>query len=102
MKPGRELDLLVAEKVMEHKIDSFGFERTNDYDGTDLKNYSTDISAAWEILKILQQFHSTSVVYNNHVKSWSVFIGDLVDISSFESAPHAICLAALKAKGVEK
>jgi hypothetical protein len=59
MKPGRELDALVAEKVMgmSHK-EMWGI---NDYreDGSpvympDFPSYSEDIHAAWEVVESVQ------------------------------------------------
>jgi hypothetical protein len=103
---GRELDLLVAEKVMEHKIDSFGFERTNDYDGTDLKNYSTDISAAWEVVEKIENYFELTKIVIEPTKTKTIYTANiLIGNNSFrghsQSAPHAICLAALRATGIE-
>lgn len=83
MKPGRELDTLVAEKVM-------GWERTTLYgetdwwktpDGREIQQsnvcpyrYSTDIFAARDVVE---------------------------KVKEFEKFPYAICLAALKAAGVD-
>lgn len=112
MKPGRELDALIAEKV-------FGAVRTQEkfqgyvpipgdpvyysevykyptgvnYLIDDPKNrhgmmggvphYSTDISAAWEVVEKLNK------QYSFHLNTKG----------SADTAPHAICLAALKAVG---
>lgn len=93
MKPGRELDLLVCVMVFDNK--TFG----------SVKPYSTDISAAWQVMKRLRE------------ESWciEVRIADIcwivmellrtppvrVEVSAgthFDSLPEAICKAALLAK----
>jgi len=100
MKPGRELDQLVAEKV-------FG--------STEAKPYSTDIAAAWRVVEKHNQIVSIwqgrpSLDRNAHGmisrRVWER--GDPVvyrvsvagrHTAYSETAPHAICLAALKALG---
>ena len=84
----REIDILIAEKVMNRDVFSIGGdpphnlqEGFRDADGKGiatrvLAHYSTDISAAWEVVN---QLHM----------NWD------------DAAPMAICLAALKAVGVE-
>lgn len=102
MKPSRELDALVAKKVMGIKNADY------DHDGTDVpKPYSSDIAAAWQVVEKL------------HTQNWSVhldcseYLGEDCggcDIrveckvgargrfyADASTAPHAICLAALKA-----
>jgi hypothetical protein len=70
--------------------------------------YSTDIAAAWEVVEKLtadHEFRFQADYYGPFVQ----FIryaedknGDHPDYSSSaDTAPHAICLAALKAVGVE-
>lgn len=101
LQAGRELDALVAEKVM------------NDIPGKALgsRHYSTDMAAAWEVVTWLQ------------AKGWAVWIGNegedgtwtclagppnpnviLPEVTAeietdADTAPLAICLAALKAVG---
>lgn len=117
MKPGRELDALIAEKVMGlykeplSKRPGYGllYSNRNPLTGEcmaigTLKFYSTDIAAAWEVVEnFLSQGkdftldsgpnRDTGIVFH------SVRIND-VNYTYSASAPHAICLAALKA--VEK
>lgn len=108
MTPGRELDALVASKVMGlrktedgilwycEKLDTF-FE--------DIPHFSSNISSAWLVVEKL----NLAVIPTEHGK-WkateSVFIPECIyyevnlDIASEgDTAPHAICLAALKAIG---
>lgn len=93
MKPGRELDLLVAEKI-------FGWSPSQVYDKHSYLSYSTDISAAWEVVeKVKSEYSVTIDTCLEHEGKWlCTFAYHQVE---GDSAPHAICLAALKAKGVE-
>jgi len=125
IKPGRELDLLIAEKVMKVLIckgdfdgcgENIGYEGWYRFkegpicvecDGTELLNYSTDIAAAWEVLEKLRDLRPRIIITHNFENPWSCSMGNGRDVfireSSTESAPHAICLAALKAVGeIEK
>jgi hypothetical protein len=123
MKPGRELDALIAEKVMGYPafakqvLEQLGAHLLGEgehehclvcgrgIDGTleCLPYYSTDISAAWEVVEkagLLKRFtleqtdHGWEVWDRNEVSGDDLIAGGL-------SAPHAICLAALKAVGVD-
>jgi hypothetical protein len=115
MEAGRELDQLIATKVMKHTVFSIspivliGLQEANENGATrDLAHYSTDISAAWEVVEKFQK------------EAWKVTVSNLGDRSKFENddyifdrwicrvgtnrakadtAPLAICLAALKAVG---
>jgi hypothetical protein len=100
MKPGRELDLLVAEKVMGDTI----IRREQDNEIISYcKPYSTDIAAAWEVVEKMKEENILEI----HVLRQSgveIFFYDLEGDRRriiADTAPHAICLAALKAKGVE-
>lgn len=116
MRPGRELDALVAEKVMglECGIISGKPKVKGSNCGTygctrhwiDTPNYSTDIAAAWELVEKMKSEGFTFAVEYGHEIS-AVFskrdyvsdrIGDGMGVSG-ESVPHAICLAALEATG---
>lgn len=135
LKPGRELDALVAEKVMECKlIDqepyklAYGISTPATkacgcnpvkHNGEEfylmgIKNYSTDITAAWEVV---ERFHSRCndraieiTMYSGQNalgKTWANNKGYKVEfidgldgpphVTHSNSLPHAICLAALKA-----
>lgn len=126
MKPGLELDVLVATKVM-------GFvERKNDFGVTYLFddpnenaylmldthsefNPSEDIEDAWMVVEKLNEmghgveiytekgFNPKVVIYGDNSKGvFDSFRGSYVLCASHgDYVPHAICLAALKAVGVE-
>jgi hypothetical protein len=121
LKLGRKLDALVAEKVM-------GFRALGnatslhpdmpaliDLNGTEvypsqIKNYSTSIADAWEVVDKIRgpkmaMCLITSWDRSNDSMDWLAKV-EFWGTSRFEfatssSAPHAICLAALKACGVE-
>lgn len=132
MKPGRELDALVAEKVMGLVVD---LDNSKYFDGTQvatrkedfgaigeavqtisgvyhprlswpLPHYSTDIAAAWEVVErlsaenwifdLLEGAHEGASPWRAH------FMREGERSNGYgDSAPHAICLAALKAVGVK-
>lgn len=108
MNPGRELDALIAEKVMGlnlvEKIDECHTFIAN------LPYYSTDIKAAWEVI---EHFANDT---GARLELRALLEPDCVGYRAFEcaftgnnfgepivgkTAPHAICLAALKACRVE-
>lgn len=123
---GRELDALIAEKVMgwenvhKHGSRLVGIPPTQPgipvcLAGGEIPPYSTDIAAAWEVVEKLQKdnpFWKTSnyegwMNFNlgpttgNDGFGWYANFGDSNTIAYGKTAPHAICLAALKALGVE-
>jgi hypothetical protein len=117
MPAGREMDALVAEKVMGLLIHAkhvcgmtgFGYELTDTcpgcrevrsgpfYDGK--KRYSTDIAAAWEVVLLRDDWWFDLASFSRFT-AWEVRIE--TDDSNFvgfaDTAPLAICRAALKAK----
>ncbi len=130
MKPGREMDALVAEKVMGWKFgkDPVGLscwvvsiDRTVDR----CWSPSTDIAAAWEVVEKINQlpswpeydykgkierhrergaFRVESTYSLNRQGKWCAYGTDRdQEYPLFEAyaeiAPHAICVAALKAVG---
>ena len=114
MKPGRELDALVAEKVMGWAavMDVVGGKKMGIIEGNifsthssewlDVPHYSTDISAAFEVLKNFY-FHIENMGYGE--KRYQVILkmhrdsGEFYDVEVFaESLPEAICKAAIIAK----
>ena len=122
MKPGLELDILVAEKVMKLKVvknksgskyGGFYYSIGRPYwydDQGDMKlenpvpNYSDDIVAAWEVVEKMRR-----KIFRIETDSmlWTIVIHkmDKRGIKSYQAAmsdsfPHAICLAALKVIGV--
>jgi hypothetical protein len=106
MKPGRELDELIAERVMglqrgwltSVRDDLTGFEI---YGGDSLQKYSTDIAAAWEVVEKLlaDGWELTEAGYSRTTRKWDFTFGNgcSFDGPLCDTAPHAICLAALKA-----
>jgi len=91
MKPGRELDTLVAEKVM-----GLNHDKLDGYPAY----YSTDIAAAWEVVEKLIPDCFLTLQW---IEGWEVShfepgpYGGHMHLAHGDSAPHAICLAALKA-----
>lgn len=99
MKPGRELDALIAEKVM-------GLEpwpEQQEAKPCSCPSYSTDIAAAWQIVKKFEREASIcSCPYGGWQASFiwldsNPYSNECLEWSYGETAPHAICLAALKA-----
>lgn len=111
MTPGRELDALIAEKVLGYKrledapdgSERWRYPNEGKYSG--IPSFSTSIEAAWEVVEKLRErgfaFHFTQLAEDG----WGANAGfvDHADdrnigvTRSLDSAPHAICLAALKA-----
>jgi hypothetical protein len=112
MQAGRELDALIAEKVMGYVPPRPG---TVGYDMKDLPrnrvpHYSTDIAAAWQVvekLNLLSKMKDGCLYFDPSLNKWVIsewsggreFAEGSVEA---DTAPHAICLAALKAIGVEE
>lgn len=105
MKPGRELDALVAKKVMNlqglHKIaDDYWHETTtgkNRY-STEIPCYSSLITPAWEVVEKMKRDGIIELVWHEDPDMWSVSLGDTI-YKPQRTLPHAICLAALEAVG---
>ena len=114
MKHGRELDALVAEKVMgwvdlwkdEKHFKMYPPNKQNvgiRYAGrTEVWNYSTDISAAWKVVEEFN-FYIDNAGYGE--KKYRVILGELNNNNDIyrpeafgETAPEAICKAALLVK----
>jgi hypothetical protein len=110
MKAGREMDALVATEVMKQAVvqgancmwecgSETGPGLTHTYRATTgfydpVPLYSTSISAAWEVVEKMR--HLDPMVSWDDPK-WEVSFSDVWAIA--DTAPHAICLAALKAVG---
>jgi hypothetical protein len=114
MKPGRELDLLVAEKVMGWKRQET--DNTGRYIASDvlirpegqldlIPAYSGDIKAAWEVVSRLR--HDWDFIITDRTAVWEVKIRasawseGIVLTGIGKDVPHAICEAALQTVGVE-
>lgn len=129
MNPGRALDALLAKKIMEWKyvgedgpngepglVDPDQIERMSE----ELPKYSTDISAAWEVVEKIKEGKEIDILYGDYFQPvtrggycgqmmQSALPGYFVRIrwgenmvsEQSQSAPHAICLAALKGIGFD-
>lgn len=120
----RRIDAKVAEKVMGWTMSPGPFGETQDIyqcwhqDGKPILtvhmwNPATSIAAAWEVVvklkKIMSEFEIELESSSGYPDEWSIGIkwldseGEQHGMFYFTStaAPHAICLAALKAVGVE-
>jgi hypothetical protein len=114
----RRIDALVAEHVMGWvNITPFGDDIWgNPTDGRTfmgqgqvggpIPRYSTDIAAAWEVVEKLGiQFYLHCDLRRGSAGDWMVFdsaasVDCCEPLATAETAPLAICLAALKLKGV--
>lgn len=110
MKPGRELDALVAEKVMGEKnvCHELGVIKNDLGLKFEIPFYSTDVAAAWEIVDWWLRENEDSPFLGYRVFGYKGEVSFQFDDShdakfesGGESISHAICLAALKAKGVD-
>jgi hypothetical protein len=101
VKPGRELDAIIGEKVMNRKpIPCVCTMQTScpacDGNGGYL-HYSTDIAAAWEVVE--HAVFDAWAIGRTSGGKYEVFNPwtDNATVSIADTAPHAICLAALEA-----
>jgi hypothetical protein len=132
MKPSRELDFLIAEKVMGLDLEKYmtmppkptgAYAKSrNPFVIEEVPHYSTDIAAAWQVVekvgpKIIKNeceyvfvirfyehgFGERGPIGRHWEVGWFQFDYDQVDSieAKSECVPFAICLAALKAVGVE-
>jgi hypothetical protein len=103
LKPGRELDALVACRVdkiiSEHDLETLP-EHHDDGVWRHIPKYSTEIAAAWELVEKLRSSRSEVGIIADS-DGWYAFEGggeDMFPLSpTVPTAPYAICLAALKA-----
>ncbi|CEH28850.1 hypothetical protein AM501_27405 [Aneurinibacillus migulanus] len=114
MKAGRELDILVAEKVMgwfwenEILVSPIGDEkrqRVGVYiNGIPhlLPKYSTDMADAWKVLERMQDRYQRGLMPTSF-GTWVCrgYLPETAKIQVQAEAPLAICLSALKAVGWE-
>lgn len=106
MKPGRELDALVFEKVMGWVILLPGCDTLDET----IPSYSTDIAAAWPLWRgLTERFFHCEISFTKALKcraelyrsAKAVQFADPSFEATGETGMHAICLVALKAAGVE-
>jgi hypothetical protein len=121
MPAGREMDVLIAEKVMKYKPGTFGVDapvksQHGDWIVRPVPFYSTDIAAAWEVVNKIHTMvdgHSGlldddqnyltlvggdwaatfGVVFDDD--EWYDHLGEWPLAAKAETAPLAICRAAL-------
>lgn len=104
----RELDALVAEKVMGwHKgaeLSSAWFDSRHNFVHWKEWCPTVDIKAAWEVVEKMREEGTDVDIYWSG-NEWIVTLGEnpggSPDGATSDTAPRAICLAALRAKGVE-
>lgn len=116
MEAGRELDALVAEKVMGFELLEGGRWRTAPHQvfGRELPNFSADIAAAMQVVEkigktwrgfpFLARWHSSPGFSGEWVAEWVEFHHEGFESrchGAAASLPHAICLAALEVAKAE-
>ena len=112
MKAGRELDALIAEKVMGWKVDRIvehnnttGDELLHIFGPDKFPHYSTQIADAWLVVEKLGKDDWTYTIVGNSsynrcdLRKWLSHNNWAHLYSDADTAPLAICLAALKAVG---
>ena len=122
MEPGRELDALIAEKVMECSVSYIIHSpeprcgcRSQHHNGRvgeayidhgqlcvlrAIPEYSTNIAAAWEVVEKMRENQTVGI--HEYSEGWEVVLigpGCAVADGQADTAPHAICLAALQVVG---
>lgn len=125
IRASRELDALVAEKVMGCKVtvlDSESglfdcgcgawehqgsyFDEGDEEEWSSLARYSTDIAAAWKVVAAMQAKNWAWIIDNmqDYLGSWQAHFEYETSVVTAESENvcEAICLAALKAVGVSE
>jgi hypothetical protein len=115
MKAGRKLDALIAEKVMGWKLcpgETYVYETPDgDTKAIQFHKFSENIADAWLVLEKLKADGMDIMVrwaakhsgesYRDVWLCWIAKDGKVGDGTHADTAPLAICLAALKAVGVE-
>ena len=98
MNAGRQLDALIAERVMGKKVDQSSGVDICFEDGPPIPRYSTNIADAW---LVVEKFEIVEVEKLYHAYIAAVHVENRVYSVQANTAPLAICLAAFKAVGVE-
>lgn len=94
LEAGRELDSLVAEKVMKVPFRRRGIWHKNPIR---CPHYSTDIAAAWAAVEKLGPPEWVTLIYSKTDKYWECSLNSDAEFSTAPTAPLAICRAALAA-----
>lgn len=100
---GMELDALIAEKVIGmHSAEVADWIRLKEHN-YGIPHYSTDIAAAWEVVdNLIERKFRVSVLRDFSEWAVCIWLPNAVrwtDAIEADTAPHAICLAALNAVG---
>lgn len=90
LQPGMQLESIIYEKVMGNSPRK-GYEVS-----CGIPHYSRDISAAWEVVEKIKD-KDFSLEYYKVNGDWGCQFSDVNNRVHCDTAPHAICLAALKA-----
>lgn len=108
MDEGRELDALIAEKIMgwtevtnkRHADGSWSGVR-HDWQSPvvdDVPHYSTKIKSAWKVVEKMRSNYELDL--SDHILFWTARFTKMKDtiplVTEAPTAAHAICLAALK------
>lgn len=116
MKAGRELDALVAEKVMGHKVKMWNDVRVRkiqvdiplmqvgEFEHEHIPRYSSIIADAWQVVEKLSSQGSGVEIYQDVdcPCECTLYMRNGKNIyQKADTAQLAICLAAIKAAGVE-
>jgi hypothetical protein len=109
MNAGRELDALVVEKVMGCRLVGVLGEENSVWETPDGKvvgvqwSPSTDIAAAWKVVEKMRTDKTNpayiTIVAERTGVSVCIQTSGINVRGDADTAPHAICLAALKAVG---
>lgn len=105
----REIDALIAERVMEYPV-KHRKTPVSDYwvcilhTWIKLPPYSTDIAAAWEVVEKINLLGERGWLRKESGGGWEYYEYeyDFEPVITADTAPMAICLAALKLKGVDR
>ena len=104
MEAGREMDLLVSKLIVSKKIpatswhngETIYYEDINENELRKMPDYSTDISAAWEVVKKLKEISAFVEVTLYDCGHNSCKLNPFKNIYvEADTAPLAICRAAL-------
>lgn len=131
LEAGRELDALVVERLglpleppcpRYHSVDEAEYDSQLGWDGwcytcgkmiadvePQAKRYSTDIAAAWEVVEKLMGANDVEVYRLHSIPpeptEWACRIGNAIDgpceFASADTAPLAICRAAIRATALK-
>lgn len=105
-EPGRELDAEIATKVMGFKAADASVERCWTLDAEfELPPYSTNILAAWDVAEHASLFNQHDLMLRQlNDNCWAMGERDYdygwETFAEGTTAPHVLCLAALKSLGI--